>query len=137
MTMPTLLRLSCAAWIVVACSHARAAENQMPIDFVGEWCTPTKDGNTTEYTLPSWTNEGKCTEILSVDRWGFAFNMGGEKEIYCSPESIRTKQDTAPSGTAYLATILATCAAGDTLDRKSHRTYEFKRYKGRLTIEAK
>lgn len=123
--------------ISMATNYAHAAPKKMPIDFIGEWCTPSKDGDTTTYTLPSWTEDHKCTEILSIDQWGFAFNMGGEKEIYCDPESIRTKQDTAPSGTAYFATISASCYEGTAPDRKSHRTYEFERYKGNLMIKSK
>jgi hypothetical protein len=123
--------------ISMAANYAHAAPKKMPIDFIGEWCTPSKDGDTTTYTLPSWTEDHKCTEILSIDQWEFAFNMRGEKEIYCDPESIRTKQDTAPSGTAYFATISASCYEGTTPDRKSHRTYEFERYKGNLMIKSK
>ncbi|WP_315806869.1 MULTISPECIES: hypothetical protein [unclassified Bradyrhizobium] len=109
----------------------------MPIDFIGEWCTPLKDGDTTTYTLPSWTEDHKCEEILSIDQWEFVFNMGGDIEIYCDSERIRTRQDTAPSGTAYFATISANCREGLNPNRKSHRTYEFERYKGSLMIKSK
>jgi hypothetical protein len=44
-------------------------------------------------------------EIMSIDQYGFVFNLGGEKETYCEPENVRTSHDTAPSGTAYTATI--------------------------------
>jgi hypothetical protein len=73
--------------ISMTVSYARAAEKQMPIDFVGEWCTPSKDGNSAEYTLPSWTDDGKCTEILSVEKWGFSFN-----DQTCIPADIRTSR---------------------------------------------
>ncbi len=113
----------------------------MPIDFIGEWCTPSEDGNTTEYTLPSWTADGKCTDILSIDQWEFGFGLGihdaNKIEIYCRPDSIRTKQDTAPSGTAYFATISATCYPGTHPDQRTRRTFDFERYKGRLTIKMK
>ncbi|MDT4739243.1 hypothetical protein [Bradyrhizobium sp. WYCCWR 12699] len=116
--------------------HA-AAQKKMPIDFIGEWCAPEKDGDTTTYTLPSWTEDHKCTDILSIDQWQFVFNMGGEEEIYCDPVSVRTKADTAPSGTAYFATISANCYAGTAPDRKTRRTVEFERYKGRLMLKSK
>lgn len=135
--MHNLLRLSCAAAIAVACSQARAAEKQMPIDFVGEWCSPSTFEGKTKYTLPSWTDEGKCTDILSIEKWGFTFSEkeGGKT---CLPTTIRTKQDTAPSGTAYLATINARCLKGGVLTSGSGtpETFEFQRYKGSLTINA-
>ncbi|MGJ5195559.1 hypothetical protein ACQR1E_01945 [Bradyrhizobium sp. HKCCYLRH1030] len=118
-------------------TNAFAAPKNMPIDFIGEWCTPSKDGDITTYTLPSWTEDHKCNEILSIDQWEFVFNMGGDVETYCNPESIRTKQDVAPSGVAYFATISANCREGLNPNRKSHRTYEFKRYKGNLMIRSK
>ncbi|OSI27932.1 hypothetical protein [Bradyrhizobium canariense] len=67
------LAFSCA-FIMLAVCNAHAAEKQMPIDFVGEWCSPEKDGNSTQYSLPSWAlqePDGKCTDILSVEKWGF------------------------------------------------------------------
>src|SRR3979411_3007759 len=34
-----MLRIVCVAAVgVIACSHARAAEKTMPINFIGEWC---------------------------------------------------------------------------------------------------
>jgi len=121
--------------IAVAAPYAHAAPKRMPIDFIGEWCSPSTDGDTTTYTLPSWTEDHKCVEILSIDQWTFAFNMGGDKEFYCDPENIRTKQDAAPSGTAYFAVISASCYEGTSPNRKSHRTYDIERYKGRLMIK--
>ena len=123
--------------VTLSTSSAYSAEKTMPIDFVGEWCSPTRDGNTTNYTLPSWTDDRKCNEILSIDKWGFVFNLGGEKETYCNPDAIRTKQDTAPSGTAYFVMISASCSLGSAPDRKNHRTFELSRYKGNLTVTAK
>ena len=117
-------------------NHAHA-EKTMPIEFVGEWCAPNKNGDTTTYTLPSWTEDRKCTEILSIDKWSFVFNLGGEKETYCTPESIRLRHDTAPSGTAYMATVSASCALGDTPNRTSRRTYEFERYKGSIMVKTR
>ena len=57
--MHSLLRIVCvAAAVVIACSHARAAEKTMTIDFVGEWCYASEERNVTSYTLPSWTDGG-------------------------------------------------------------------------------
>ena len=100
------LRIVCvAAAGLIACSYARAAEKTMPINFIGEWCNPTTFEGKTNYMLPSWSEDHKCNEIMSIDQYGFAFNMGGEKETYCEPVNIRTSHDTAPSGTTYMATI--------------------------------
>jgi hypothetical protein len=49
-------------------ANAHAAPKRMPTDFIGEWCTPSKDGSATTYTLPSWTEDHKCIEILSIDQ---------------------------------------------------------------------
>ncbi|WP_420967077.1 hypothetical protein [Bradyrhizobium sp. B120] len=118
-------------------SSAYPGDKIMPIDFVGEWCSPTTDGNTTNYTLPSWTQDRKCTGILSISKLDFTFNMGGEKEVYCDPEAIRTRQHTAPSGTAYFVVISANCYLGSAPNRKNWRSFEFSRYKGNLTVTEK
>ena len=103
------LRIVCvAAAGLIACSYARAAEKTMPI---------------------------KCNEIMSIDQYGFAFNMGGEKETYCEPVNIRTSHDTAPSGTTYMATIAASCYVGSNPNQKTRRTFEFERYKGNIYIK--
>ena len=135
MTMPTLLRLTCAAAIVVACSQVRAADKRMPIDFIGEWCNPTRYEGETDYTLPSWSEDHKCNEIMSIDQYGFVFNMGGDKETYCEPENVRTSRDIAPSGTAYMATIVAACYVGSTPSQKTRQTFAFRRYKGNISIK--
>ena len=58
-TMHSLLRIVCvAAAVVIACSHARAAEKTMTIDFVGDWCFDSQDKNVSWYKLPSWTEGG-------------------------------------------------------------------------------
>jgi hypothetical protein len=52
--MHSLLRIVCvAAAVDIACSHARAAEKTMPIDFVGEWCFDSQDKNVSWYMLPT------------------------------------------------------------------------------------
>lgn len=108
----------------------------MPIDFVGDWCSPTKYKGQIDYTLPSWTDDGKCNDILSVGKFEFRF---ADKKISCRPESIHFKEDTAPSGTAYIASIKARCVPDGevTPDRWTHHAFNFSRYKGRLTITLK
>jgi hypothetical protein len=64
LNMHSLLRIVCvAAAVVIACSHARAAEKTMPTDFVGDWCFQSQDAANTAYILPSWTEDGHCTDI--------------------------------------------------------------------------
>ena len=64
-----MLRIGCiAASALFFCSHAFAADDMMTIDFVGDWCSPSKDKGTSTYALPSWTEDGKCTDILSIDK---------------------------------------------------------------------
>jgi hypothetical protein len=137
MTMSTLARLTCATAIMMICGQAHAADKRMPIDFIGEWCNPTTFEGKTNYTLPSWSEDHKCNEIMSIDQYGFVFNLGGEKETYCEPENIRTSHDTAPSGTTYMATIAASCYVGSTPNQKARRTFEFERYKGNIYIKQK
>jgi hypothetical protein len=52
---PTMmLRIFCvAAAGIIACSHARAAEKTMPMNFIGEWCYSSQENKTTSWTLPS------------------------------------------------------------------------------------
>ena len=95
-----------AAVGVIACNHARAAEQTLSINFVGDWCYASQEKNVTSYTLPSWTEGGICTKILSIDENGFH----GEGRS-CDPTNISLKRNTAPSGTAYIATVTASCQA--------------------------
>lgn len=130
--------LAAALWSIA--SYAHAAEKTMPIDFVGEWCTPSEEGDRTVYTLPSWTEDGKCTDILAVEKWGFSLKDPKDgKEKTCIPVAIRLKSDTAPSGTAYMATINANCTPDGVQTRGPGplRTFEFERYKGRLMVKSK
>lgn len=108
----------------------------MPIDFVGEWCSPTQYKGQIDYTLPSWTDDGKCNDILSIDKFEFRFS---DKKISCRPEGIHLHEDTAPSGTAYIASIKARCVPDGevTPDRWTRRAFNFSRYKGRLTVTPK
>jgi len=50
------------------------------------------------------TEDGRCTKILSIDQYGF-FGEGR----HCEPVNMRLTKDTAPSGTAYIATVTARC----------------------------
>ena len=69
---PMMLRSICvAAAVVFASSHARAVEKTMSINFVGDWCFASQEDKTTSYTLPSWTEDGHCTKILSIEQYSF------------------------------------------------------------------
>lgn len=106
----------------------------MPIDFIGDWCSPFRNKGTSTYMLPSWTDEGKCTDILSINKYGFHFNSD---QIHCEPLNMRLGTDTAPSGTAYTATFTARCQPDGPVTAGKLRTFEFSRYKGNLTITTK
>ena len=121
-----------AAVGVIACNHARAAEQTLSINFVGDWCYASQEKNVTSYTLPSWTEGGICTKILSIDENGFH----GEGRS-CDPTNISLKKNTAPSGTAYIATVTASCQADGPIVPGKIQTFEFNRYKGNLTVTTK
>ena len=128
-----MLRIFCvAAAGVIACSHARAAEKTMPINFIGEWCYSSQENKTTSYTLPSWTEDGRCTKILSIDQYGF-FGEGR----HCEPVSMRLTRDTAPSGTAYIAMVTARCQPDGPVTAGKLQSFEFNRYKGNLSVTIK
>jgi hypothetical protein len=131
--MHSLLRIECVAVaFVVAFSHARAAEKTMPINFIGEWCYSSQESKTTSYTLPSWTEDGRCTKILSIEQWGFY----GEGR-HCEPVNERLTKDTAPSGTAYIAMVTARCQPDGPVTAGELKTFEFSRYKGNLSVTTK
>ncbi len=109
----------------------------MPIDFVGDWCSPSRDDdakNASTYTLPSWTEDGHCTDILSIDKYGFYFVKEAKR---CEPVNMRLTQNTAPSGTAYMATVTASCHPDGPVTEGKIQKFEFNRYKGHLTITAR
>jgi hypothetical protein len=89
--MHSLLRIVCvAAAVVIACSHARAAEKTMSIDFVGDWCfdaemTKSSPKNESWYKLPSWTEGGLCKGILSITKYGWHHADGSE---HCEPIKV-------------------------------------------------
>src|SRR6516165_5367326 len=127
--MHSLLRIVCvAASVVIACSHARAAEKTMTIDFVGDWCFDSQDKNVSRYKLPSWTEGGHCTKILSVDKYGFY----GEKRL-CEPVKMRLERSVAQTGIEYIATITARCRPPGPVTTGELQTFEFHRYKGNLS----
>ena len=121
-----------AAAVIIACGHARAAENTIPINFIGEWCYSSQENKTTSYTLPSWTADGHCTKILSIDQYGFY----GEGR-HCEPVNMRLTKDTAPSGTAYTAMVTARCQPDGPVTAGVLQNFEFNRYKGNLTVTIK
>jgi len=128
-----LLRILCvAAAVVIACSHASAAEKTMTIDFVGDWCFDSQDKNVSWYKLPSWTEDGHCTKILSIHKYGFY----GENR-HCEPVKMRLEKSVAPSGTGYIATITACCQPDGPVTAGELQTFEFYRYKGNLTVTTK
>ena len=90
-----MLRIVCAAAAaVIACSHAHAAEKTIPINFVGDWCFSEVENKTTRCRQPSWTEDGHCTKILSIDQYGFYC-----EGRHCEPVNMRLTKDTAPSST--------------------------------------
>jgi hypothetical protein len=128
-----MLRTVCvAAASLIASSHASAAEKTMPINFIGDWCYLSQEDKTTSYQLPSWIEGGRCTKILSIDQYSF-FGEGR----HCEPVNMRLTKDTAPSGTAYIATVTARCQPDGSVTAGKLQTFEFNRYKGNLTVTVK
>jgi hypothetical protein len=117
---------------VAAFSQASAAQTTMPIHFVGDWCFESEDGAKTTYALPSWTEGGVCTKILSVTVYGF-HGQGNN----CDPLKISLKKDSAPSGTSYTAQIRARCQPDGPVTDGKRELFEFYRYKGHLEVVKK
>ncbi|BAL78928.1 hypothetical protein [Bradyrhizobium cosmicum] len=138
MTIRNTLRFACAAVIAASFARVHAVQlKQMPIDFVGEWCNGSTFEGQTNWTLPSWVEEdGKCTNILSVSKYDFNMVIG-KVSFSCVPDAIRQNQETAPSGTTYLATINAHCTTDTESGRGRPATFEFSRYKGNIYIKQK
>jgi hypothetical protein len=86
----------------------------MPIDFVGDWCFSSREQNTTWYTLPSWTEDGHCTDILSINKYGFYY-----ANWLCDPVNMRLKKSTGRSDTEY--TAIALLAANPAAHRRQAR----------------
>jgi hypothetical protein len=123
-----------AASAFFLCGSAFAAEPGMTIDFVGDWCSPQQEKGSSIYTLPSWTEDRHCTNILSVHKDGFYFS---DEKTYCDVVKIRLGHARGWSDTIYTATIKASCAPdGPTVPGKI-RNFSFSRYKGHLTVTPK
>ena len=114
--------------------HASAQKNlTMPIQFVGEWCFAFREEeNKTNYTLPSWTEDGHCTNIFAIDMYGFCY----EKNI-CEAVKMQLGKETAPSGTSYTATITARCMPAGPVTAGKLQAFKFERYKGNLFVTTK
>ena len=70
-----------------ASGQAGAAEATMTIDFVGDWCLSSREGNEFQYQLPSWRSPSEsCTDIFSINKYGFYING---LELNCDPVSMR------------------------------------------------
>jgi len=129
-----LFAIAAVAGALVAPAHA--AEKTMSANFVGDWCFG--DGydaqtKTTNYRLPSWTEDGQCTKskILSIGSYGFYFN---DTDEHCDVVSAGYSSDTAPSGTGYTAKITANCSPSGAWAPRS-KTFVFERYKGNLEVK--
>jgi hypothetical protein len=73
-----LLLTTIAATAAMITTDALAAPRLklMPIDFVGERCNGETIQGETNWKLPSWVEEdGKCTNILSVTKYDFSFEI--------------------------------------------------------------
>jgi hypothetical protein len=122
--------LSAAAVIALAMPAVAAAEKTMPIDFVGDWCSPSRDKNTTWYTLPSWTEGGHCTDILSINKYGFYY-----ANWHCEPVNMRLEKDVVSSGIGYTAKVNARCQPDGPVTAGKFQTFEFWRYMSVTTTE--
>jgi hypothetical protein len=68
--MRRLLLVGAALCGLVSTAPAADKPMQMPIDFIGEWCQANEESyvkGATNYKLPSWTEGGVCTRILSTE----------------------------------------------------------------------
>jgi len=129
--------VSIAFIALIARANAAPPLKEMPIDFVGEWCNGTMTDGEVNWQLPSWVGEdGKCGNILSVTRYEFRM-MIGKTSYSCSPKTIGAKQDTAPSGTTYMARITAQCSTDPYGGRTTPAVFDFQRYKGNIYIKKK
>jgi hypothetical protein len=129
-----MLRIVIAATVVVALNgHAYAQKTlDMPIDFIGEWCFSARDDKNTSYLLPSWTEDGRCTNIFAIHRYGFSYEKRN-----CEAVKMQLGRRTAQSGTSYTATINARCFLDGPATAGELRTFQLVRYKGNLTVTTK
>ena len=75
---------------------------------------------------------GLCKNILSIDRYSFY----GENK-HCEPVKVQVRKDTAPSGTAYNAIVVARCQPDGPVTAGQLQTFMFERYKGNLWVTTK
>lgn len=123
-------KLLCAAAAAHAMAGVAHAEGKIPIMLVGEWCLASADGAEANYTLPSWTGDGVCKKILSIDPWTISWD-----EKSCEPIQIQQKKSCAPSGCSYGATILARCSTNSAARTEARVRLEIHRYKGNIYIK--
>jgi hypothetical protein len=115
--------------VLIACEQAAAKDANMPIMFVGDWCYGMQEGQTTDYTLPSWTEGGICKKILSIRPWDF-YTEGWN----CSPMQLRENKHCAPSGCSYEASIVALCLPDGPATKRTQKHFKLIRYKGNLQM---
>jgi hypothetical protein len=109
-----------------------AADATMPIMFVGDWCYGSVDNRTTNYTLPSWTEGGLYKNILSISPCTFY-----AEKWHREPMQVRQRKDCAPSGCAYVASVIARCQPDGPVTSGTRKLFEFSRYKGNLYVTEK
>jgi hypothetical protein len=136
--MKTLLTAAAIA-LLSTTAHAQLGMNsekyvRMPIDFVGEWCSYPEGTSEVgaDYVAPSrLADDRPCKNIFGVDKYGLYF-FGAST---CYPITVRTKEDRAPSGTAYTATIKARCHASGPMGKGRIENYRLELYKGQLSVQ--
>ena len=82
--------------------------------------------------MPSWTEGGHCTKILSINPDIF-YGEGRNCELV----STRLTKNAAPSGTAYIAMVTARCQPDGPVTAGKLQSFEFNRYKGNLSVTIK
>jgi hypothetical protein len=127
-----LRTIGIAAAFSIVCGPVGAAPKTMPIDFVGDWCFESEESDKISYALPSWSQDGRCTKILSINQYGF-YNEGRN----CEPVQMKLSQDVAHSGTAFIADVTARCRPDGPVTEGTLQTFELVRYKGHLTVSPK
>ena len=121
--------LTTAPVLVALIAQAGASEKTIPIDIVGDWCFDIQDKNVSWYQLPSWTEGGHCTKILSINKYRF---YGDNR--HCEPVKVRLEKSVAPSGIGYTATITSLCQSDGPVTAGELQTFKFDRYKGNLSV---
>ena len=119
--------------IVLALGGAASAQQTtIPANFTGEWCYAPQDPkikNETSYRLSNKEDDCNNNKFLLIYKDRF-YNEGR----YCKLINIKLTKDVAPSGTAYIAAIKASCQQEREGQTSKLQRFEFNRYKGYLTI---